>query len=277
MAMNSVNTNTGALVALQSLNRTNDEMAVSQKRISTGLRVADAKDDGAAFAVSQKVKADMSGLTSANEQLGGVKGILDTTHAALNNISTTMKDIRSVLVKMGDETLGAAEFSQYSAQYTKMRQQVTDFISDAFYNGRTLLNTAPASGGGDINTVRNENGGTTTITSVDGAATLIVAAAPGTAAAARTAIQAGGDFETVQTAINNALNKFGNDSKAVDSQITYNKQKMDALESGLGALVDADLAKESARMQSLQIRQQLGTTALTTANQAPQALLSLFR
>lgn len=277
MAMNSVITNTGALVALQSLNKTNDELGVTQKRISTGLRVADAKDDGAAFAVSQKVKADMSGLTSANEQLGGVKGILDTTHAALNNISATMKDIRAVLVKMGDETLGTAEFAQYSAQYTQLRSQVTNFVSDAFYNGRTLLDTTAANGGGDINTVRNESGGTTTVTSVDGAGTLIVATAPTTAANARTAIQAGGDFETVQTAINDALNKFGNDSRSVDAQVTYNKQKIDALESGLGALVDADLAKEAARLQSLQIRQQLGTTALSTANQAPQALLSLFR
>jgi flagellin len=85
------------------------------------------------------------------------------------------------------------------------------------------------------------------------------------------------DFADIESTVNTALNQYGNDSKAVDNQVAFNKDKLDAMQTGLGALIDADLAKESARMQSLQIRQQLGTTSLSTANQAPQSLLSLFR
>lgn len=275
MSLNSVNTNLGAMVALQSLNRTNDELNATQKRISTGFRVSDAKDDGAAYAVAQKVRADMSGLTSANEQLGGVKGILDTTHAALGKVSEAMEQVRAVLVKMGDGTLSSDEFAQYQAQYTTLQKQIVSFIEDATYNGRTLLSTDTASGGGDITTVRNESGTTFTITAVDGTTLTIDATAPADAAAARTAIT--GNFKTVLKAVNDALNQFGNDSRYVDAQISYNKEKLDALESGLGALIDADLAKESARLQALQIRQQLGTQSLSIANQAPQSLLSLFR
>ena len=84
-------------------------------------------------------------------------------------------------------------------------------------------------------------------------------------------------FKQVQDAISNAMTKYGDASKYVDNQITYNKNKLDAMETGLGALVDADLAKESAKLQSLQIRQQLGTQALGIANQSPQQLLSLFK
>jgi flagellin len=73
------------------------------------------------------------------------------------------------------------------------------------------------------------------------------------------------------------MNQYGSDNKTVLGQVSFNKEKMDSLESGLGALVDADLAKESAKLQSLQIRQQLGTQSLSIANQAPQSLLSLFR
>lgn len=102
MAMNSVNTNTSALVALQSLNRTTDQLDVTQKRISTGFRVADAKDDGAAFAVAQKVRADMAGLGSANEQFGATKGLLDTTLSGLNRISNTLAEVRQVVVKLAD-------------------------------------------------------------------------------------------------------------------------------------------------------------------------------
>jgi flagellin len=275
MSLNSVNTNMGAMVALQSLNRTNEALNVTQKRISTGLRVNDAKDDGAAFAVAQSVRADVAGLTAANEQLGGVKGILDTSLSGLNKVSDTMIKVRETLVRLADDTLNADQRAQYEAQYTALQTQVTNFIDDATYNGRTLLATAAP--GGDITTTRNESGTTYTITAVDGAGTLIVAAAPTDAAAAQAALADGGDFDTVQSAISNALNTFGSDARYIDNQIAYNKDKADALEAGLGALIDADLAKESARLQSLQIRQQLGTQALSIANQAPQTLLSLFR
>jgi len=276
MSLNSVNTNAGAMVALQSLNRTNTDLTATQKRISTGFRVSDAKDDGAAFAVAQVVRADVAGLTAANEQLGGTKGILDTALSGLNKVSETMTQVRATLVRLADDTLNAEQRSQYETQYEALRTRVTNFISDATYNGRTLLSTtAPA--GGDIATTRNETGTTYTLTAVDGAGTLIVAAAPTDAASAQAALAAGGDFETVQSAIGDALNTFGSDSNYLDAQIAYNKDKIDSLEGGLGSLIDADLAKESARLQSLQIRQQLGTQSLSIANQAPQTLLSLFR
>ena len=276
MSLNSVNTNAGAMVALQSLNRTNEALNVTQKRISTGYRVNDAKDDGAAFAVAQSVRADVAGLAAANEQLGGVKGILDTALSGLNKVSETMVKVRETLVRLADDTLNADQRSQYESQYTALQTQITNFISDATYNGRTLLSTT-APEGGDIATTRNESGTTYTLTAVDGAGTLIVAAAPTDAAGAQAALADGGDFETVQSSISDALNAFGSDSRYIDAQVAYNKDKSDALESGLGALIDADLAKESARLQSLQIRQQLSSQALGIANQAPQVLLSLFR
>ncbi|HEY4252828.1 MAG TPA: flagellin [Roseomonas sp.] len=277
MALNSVNTNAGAMVALQSLNKTNDALAVTQKRISTGYRVADAKDDGAAFAVAQTVRSQVAGLTAANEQLGGVKGILDTALSSLGKVSDTMSDIRATLVRLADDTLNDEQRSQYEAQYTDLQTKVQNFITDATYNGRSLLSTDTSAGGGSIATVRNENATTFTLNAVDGGSTLVVGSAPADAASAASALAAGGDWETVNNAISDALNTFGSNSKYIDSQITYNNEKVDALKGGLGSLVDADLAKESATLQSLQIRQQLGTQALSIANQAPQSLLSLFR
>jgi len=187
-----------------------------------------------------------------------------------------MTSVRETLVRLADDTLSAEQRAQYETQYEALRTQITNFIDDATYNSRTLLSTT-APEGGDIATTRNETGTTYTLTAVDGAGTLIVAAAPTDAAAAQAALADGGDFETVQSAISDALNQFGSDSNYLDAQVEYNKDKVDALESGLGALIDADLAKESARLQSLQIRQQLGTQSLSIANQAPQTLLSLFQ
>jgi flagellin len=277
MAMNSVNTNIASMVALQSLNRTSDQLSVVQKRVSTGFRVADAKDDGGAYAVAQTVRADVAGLAAANEQLGGTKGILETTFAALSKVSESMVKVRETLTRLADGTLNDEQRAQYTTQYTALKTQIENFISDATYNGRTLLSTDTGVGGGSIDMTRNEAGGTFTIAAVDGATDLVVDAVPTSAALAQAALQDGGDFETVEGKIADALNRFGAESNYIDSQIKYNKDKMDAMEGGLGALIDADLAKESAKLQALQIRQQLGTQALSISNQSPQMLLSLFR
>ncbi len=274
MNLNSVNTNLSAMTALQSLNRTTESLSMVQKRVSTGFRVADAKDDGGAFAVAQSVRGDIAGLTAANEQLGGLKGIIDVSLNGLGQVSKTMVEIRSVLTRLADDTINTEQRAQYEQQYTQLKTQVERFIDDATYNGRSLLSTDTAAGGGDITTTRNEDGTVLTIAAFDGATDFVVAAAPADAAAARTAIT--GDWDTVNSAVNDALNRLGSDARYVDAQMGYNRDKLDAVESGLGALIDADIAKEAARLQALQIRQQLGTQTLSITNQAPQALLSLF-
>lgn len=274
MSLNSVNTNRQAVFALQSLNLTNSELGVVQKRVSTGFRVADARDDGGAYAVAQAVRSDVAGVTAVNEQLGGVKGVLQTTFAALTVVSDTMKQARAVLTRLADGAIDATQRAQYDTQFAQLKTQISGFISDATYNGRTLLGTNTTAGGGDIVGIRNEAGGTFTITAEDGAL-LQITATPTDAAEAVTLLNGG--FVTVETAIGTALNKFGASMQYVENQITYNSKKNDAMNDGIGALVDADLAKESSNLQALQTRQQLGIQTLSLANQGPQVLLSLFR
>ena len=279
MSLNSVITNRQAVFALQSLNSTNSELGGVQKRVSTGFRVADARDDGGAFAVAQAVRSDIAGVTAVNEQLGGVKGVLQTTFAALSVVSDTMKQARATLTRLADGAIDATQRSQYETQYSQLRTQINQFISDAKYNGRTLLSTdtAAAVGGGNIVGIRNEAGGSFTITAENGTNLQLAeqTTAATDAASATTYLNAG--FTTIETAISTALNKFGASMQYVENQITYNAKKVDALNDGLGALVDADLAKESSNLQALQTRQQLGIQTLSLANQGPQVLLSLFR
>jgi flagellin len=267
--MNSVNTNRQALFALQSLNQSNGELASVQKRVSTGLRVADARDDGGAFAVASAVRSDIAGVTAVNEQLGGIKGVLQTTFAALTQVTDTMKQARQVLTRLADGAISTDQRAQYNAQYQSLATQIADFIGDANYNGTTLL------GGTDIESIRNEEGDNFTIVAETAANLQITNATYATAALANAELIGG--FVTVENAVSSALNKFGTSMQYVENQITYNSKKNDALTDGLGALVDADLAKESANLQSLQTRQQLGIQTLSLANQGPQVLLSLFR
>ncbi|MCA3422209.1 MAG: hypothetical protein INF81_04605 [Roseomonas sp.] len=277
MTMNSINTNAQALIALQALNTTNTQMSVTQKRVSTGYRVADAKDDGGAFAVAQAVRSDVAGVIAVGEQLGGVKGILQTTFAALSVVSDTMKQVRAVLTRLADSAISADQRATYVQQYELLAEQVQSFVDDAFYNGRTLLSTVATAGGGSLTAIRNESGATFTINAVDGATLKMPATAPTSAAQATSWIVSGGDFDDVDRAISTALNEFGSSMAFVDNQIKYNVQKVDAMETGLGALVDADLAKESSTLEALKVRQQLGVQTLGLANQGPQVLLGLFR
>ena len=277
MTMNSINTNTQSLIALQNLNTTNAQMSAVQKRVSTGYRVADARDDGGAFAVAQAVRSDVAGVIAVGEQLGGVKGVLQTTFAALSVVSDTMKQIRAVLTRLADAAISTDQRDTYEEQYTLLAKQVEDFIDDATYNGRTLLSTDTADNGGDITAIRNEGGGTFTIEAVDGDTLKITTTAPASATEAQGFIASGGDFDDIDTELSLALNKFGASMTFVDSQITYNSKKVDAMTEGLGALVDADLAKESSTLEALKVRQQLGIQTLGLANQGPQVLLGLFR
>ncbi len=276
MSFNSVNTNRQAVFALQSLNQTNAALSGVQKRVSTGFRVADARDDGGAFAVAQAVRSDVAGVTAVNEQLGGVKGVLQTTFASLSTVSDTMKQVRATLTRLADGAIDATQRAQYNEQYVQLSAQIASFIDDAKYNGKTLLSTATgAAGGGDIVGIRNEDGGTFTVSATDGALLKVAATAPVAATDAITYLNGG--FTTIDSAISTALNKFGASMQYVENQINYNAKKVDALNDGLGALVDADLAKESSNLQALQTRQQLGIQTLSLANQGPQVLLSLFR
>jgi len=276
MTMNSINTNTQSLIALQNLNTTNAQMSAVQKRVSTGYRVADARDDGGAFAVAQAVRSDVAGVIAVGEQLGGVKGVLQTTFAALSVVSDTMKQIRAVLTRLADAAISSDQRTTYVRQYELLTKQVGDFVDDATYNGRSLLSTGTATGG-DITAIRNEGGGTFTIEAVDGETLKITTTAPQSATEAQGFIASGGTFDIVDVALSLALNRFGASMSFVDSQITYNSKKVDAMTEGLGALVDADLAKESSSLEALKVRQQLGVQTLGLANQGPQVLLGLFR
>jgi len=294
--VNSVQTNAGAMIALSSLEKTNAQLAVTEKQVSTGFRVADSTDDGAAYAIAQGVRSTVGALTSANQQLGNVQGLLKTTQSGLNSISTTMASMRNVLVKLSDGNTLANDRKNYVSSYQSMLAQVKTYIQDADYNGKNLIGDVSSMTGangtfGTVNVARNEAGSTYSISTFDGAAlynaiTFTAALASGDAAMAVSmqAVIAGpvgatvaGTFITEMDTLGKGLNTVGSEINFVNNQVSYNSSKVDALNTGLGAMVDADLAKESAQLTALQIRQQLGTQALSLANQAPQALLSLFK
>lgn len=297
MSLNSVNTNIAAQVALQSLNSTNTALEGTQKRISTGYRVADAKDDGAAFAVAQKVRADVGSLTTVNQQLGSAKGLVGTAITSLTNVSDSVGQAKSLLVEIGNQSISDDQRAQYVTAFKNLVTSVANSVDGSVYNGQTLLGKTGVAGSATSQNVINSNtGSTSTLTAEDsttlasslagligltfsrsGGVDTFTGTATQTAAAASLTSTASSGFASIQSGVLNQLNQAGSDSNLLDATISFNASKIDSLNAGLGALIDADLSKESANLQSLQIRQQLGTQSLSLANQAPQALLSLFK
>lgn len=268
----SVNTNIGAQVALRALNVTGAELDKVQKRVSTGYKVADAVDDGASFAVAQGLRANVKAFGAVSERLAQAKGLLSVTDSALTSISNSAASIKEVLIKLSDDNLGTADRAKYEADYNSLTAEITRSYTNASFNGVGLLKTAST----DVKVISDISGGQLTIAHQDIQAALgtLGATAPNSSA---NAILALAKIDTFQGTVGTALAAIGASSRSVDNQITFTDGLNDATTAGLGAIVDADLSKESARLQSLQIRQQLGTQSLSIANQAPSILLSLFK
>ena len=281
--LNSINTNVGAMVALQSLNATTMQLNATQKQISTGYAVADATDNGAAYAVAQRVRSDVSALTTANQQLGGVQGLLSTTNTSLNDIQNTMSSMRDVLVALASGNVSGNQRTQYEQQYSSLLANVKSFIQDASYNGKTLIGNITGSTGtfSAVSVVRNEVGSTYGIGTFSGSKLYgslnFTSTQLNGASTVAALITNTGTFINEFNSVGTALNTYGSNTNYISNQITYNSAKIDSLNQGMGALIDANLAQESALLQALQIRQQLGTQALTLANQTPNTLLTLVK
>ncbi|WP_207476506.1 flagellin [Arenibaculum pallidiluteum] len=271
---NSINTNVGAMVALRNLNNVSDALSTTNKRISTGYNVSDAYDDGASYAVAEGLRGDMAALNAVNERLSVGKGMIDVAVKAGENISKALTEVRTVLTKLADQAMTGADRTNYENQYNTLKNDIYNFINDAQYNNITLI----GSGASNQSLISNVSGGNITVSAQDMMAKVYNSlTSASTYSAAATLIGTSGGLGAAETNLGISMNQLAADARRIGNQINFNKAISDATKTGMGAIVDADLAKESAMLQSLQVKQQLASQALSIANQAPQSLLGLFR
>ncbi len=274
--LNSVNTNVGAMVALQNLNSTNMDLAVTQNRINTGKRVSSVKDNGAVWAIAQGQRADITSLGVVKESLSRGQSTVDVAIAAGESISDLLIEMKSKALAASDQTLSADSRTALNNDFKTLRDQITKVIDNAEFDGANMLKTAGV--------------GVAALANADGSSSISVAAqnlrfggsnitfAATTSIGTRTlATAAIASVDTAITNVSKALATLGTGSKALSIHSAFTSKLADSLEAGVGALVDADLAKESAKLQALQTKQQLGIQALSIANSSASSLLGLFR
>ncbi|MFI8681041.1 flagellin [Brevundimonas diminuta] len=292
---NSVITNASALVALQNLNATNSKLAATQSRVNTGLKVQGARDNAATWAVAQNQRADMNALESVKTSLNRATSIADVALAAGQQISDILVELRQKATAAADPSASDATRKAYNDEFQSLLKSLQSFADNAAFDGENILNgkvggTRPATPAGltPLNFLANADA-SETITmnrqdiSLRGLALATAGATPAdpdvtpellTQADAATALTA---VETALATANSRLAELGAQSKQIEKHTQFVTKLMDSLEVGVGNLVDADMARESARLQALQVQQQLGAQALSIANQAPQIILSLFK
>ena len=273
---NSVNTNSGALIALQNLHATNQELTQVQTRISTGFKVASAKDNGAIWAIAQTQKATSNALNAVTTSLQRASSTIDVSLAAGSTVTDLLSQMKEKALAASDTSLDSASRSALNEDFKSIRDQITKVITNADFNGSNLIK----SGATDIAVLANADG-TSKITvsaqALNLGGSIVTLAATATIGTVTTATAAIAVVTTSLTNVGAALAKIGTGSKSLTSHLTFVTKLQDALNTGIGNLVDADLAKESARLQALQTKQQLGVQALSIANQSSSSLLGLFR
>lgn len=272
---NSVHTNAAAAVALQNLNSTSSRLDLVQNRVSTGLKVQGAKDNAAVWAIAQNQRADFSALDSVKNSLNRATSIADVSLAAGAEISDILVEIRQKAVAAADPSASQATRDAYDDEFQSLLSSLQSFADNAIFDGENILDGSSATAMTFLASA--DAGETITMNRQDLSRTGL--ALPNTLDLT-SAANAGAALTAVETALDTAnarLATLGAEAKQIERHNTYVSKLMDSVEVGIGNLVDADLAKESARLQALQVQQQLGVQALSIANQAPQVILSLFR
>lgn len=274
--MTSILTNTSSMVALQTLKSINSNLTDTQNAISTGKTIANAKDNSAVWAISKVMESDVAGFQAVSESLSLGESTVAVASAGAEQITNILNTMKEKVVAATGENV---DHSKITADVDELKAQITSIISASQFNGANLLNTA----GGDITVLSSldrDSGGTVTaanitVSSVDFEATLdLTTIDVSSSTAADTSLAA---METlIQTAVDGTA-ALGASSKRIGDQNDFVSKVTDAIKTGIGSLVDADMEEASAKLQALQVQQQLGVQALSIANQTPQTIMSLFR
>jgi flagellin len=273
----SVNTNVAAMVALQNLSASTRQMEVTQNRISTGLKVAGAKDNSAVYAIAQGMRSDLGALGAVTSSLNRAKSITDVALAGGESISDLLIQMREKATAAADASIDTSSRNALNEDFSALRKQIEMIVRNSKFDGANLLNGSLSVGiemladadATSAITLTPENmsvgGSILTISSTTSLSTLAGASA------AMSLVNAS------QQNVTAALARLGSVGKQVDTHLVFVSKLSDSLTGGVGNLVDADMAMESAKLQALQIKQQLGGQAVSIANSAPQIILSLFQ
>ncbi|WP_406720152.1 flagellin [Thioclava litoralis] len=298
--MSSILTNNGAMVALQTLKSINSSLNDTQSAISTGKDINSAKDNASVWAISKVMESDVAGYNAIEDSLSLGESTVAVASTGAEQIVEKLKEIKEKVVSATGENV---DNDKISSEVDELKSQIQSIIGASQFNGANLLDSSTVTTGTSatngitvLSSLDRDNTGAVTASNItvasadftDKFTTTGVTVGTGTSAATYkladikvdTSSNAEGSLDAIEALIDTATAeaaKLGASSARITDQKDFISKLSDSVTSGIGSLVDADMEETSARLQALQVQQQLGTQALSIANQAPQQLLSLFR
>ncbi len=276
----SVNTNRGAMIALQTLNMTNKDLVSTSRNISTGLKINGPKDDASTYAIAQSMRGDIAGMDAVKLSLSGGESIADTAIEGGRAVSDLLIEMKAKAVQAAQEGLDSNSQAAIAADFDNMVLQLDEMVNASKFNGSNLIDGSIttlrilSSVDGDFIDVRGHDMRSTAIGATSTSGQTLSQASLLDPASALTALDI---IDAAIDEVNNDLAFLGSDAKRLELQNDFTTKLRDILTAGVGNLVDADMAQESADLTALQVKQQLGTQSLAIANSAPQIILSLFQ
>lgn len=273
----SVNTNISAAIALQNLNATTKQLDIVQNHVNTGLRVASAKDNSAIYAIAQNARGDVGALNAVKQSVSRATSIVDIALAAGESISNLLVEMKEKAVAATDPSLATSSRNALNEDFQALLEQIQSIVENATFDGTNLLDGSLPNGLVVLADAAASN--TITVASEGlslGGSVITLTAASDLTSGGNASVNLGLLNSSLQN-VNAALARLGSAGKKLDQHLTFIGKLQDSLKGAIGTMVDADLAAESAALQALQVKQQLGTQALSIANQQPQLILSLFQ
>ncbi len=271
-----VNNNSSALAALAVLNRTTADLAATNQRVSSQLKVASAKDNASVYTVAQSQRADVAALSAVTDGLNRAQSISDVGVSAGQSVSDLLNTLKTKVLAATNAT-DSTSLSALNADFQSTLQRIQQTVQAASFNGSNLLDGSLTGGMGFM-------------ASADGSSNITLTGLNLSLGGSTITVPANGDISTVTNAnamlslvsasitnVNSAVANLGSQADQITAHSTFVSKLSDSLTIGIGGLVDADVAAESARLTALQVQQQLATQSLSIANQSPSVLLSLFK
>jgi flagellin len=272
-----VNNNSAAMAALAALSRTSDSLAATNTRVSSGLKVGQAKDNASVYAVAQSQRADVQALSAVTDGLNRAQSVSDVAVSAGQAVSDLLNTLKDKALAASDTSLDATSRAALNTDFKSLLQQIKTTVQSASFGGDNLLD-------GSL------TGGLSFIASADAKTAITLTGANLSLGGSTITVPANGDISTATgaanmlslaqssiTNVNAAVADLGSQSQQITAHASFVSKLSDSLTTGIGNLVDADVASESAKLTALQVQQQLGAQSLSIANQTPQIILSLFK
>ena len=270
--MSSILTNVGAMQALQSINTTNRSLATTQNRISTGLRVSNAKDNSSSWAIATAMRGDVSGFKAISENLALSTSSISVARTGAETVTDLLNKIKEKVVQANGTGVDTAKIQ---SDVDQLLQQIDSVANAAEFNGTNFIKATPDSA--NLLASMDRSSGTLAVQTIAVTGSDLTTTGMSVNALDVTSATALSDVETAISTSSDAAAQFGSVQNRLEIQSDFVTALADALTAGVGSLVDANMQEEAARLSALQVQQQLGVQSLSIANQAPQSILTLFR